>query len=315
MNTQRHPSLARIVRTTIVVLLLIVLTETAVYIYPPLVMPLLYAVGRSPMCSPADAFRGGLTRIESEKERIKIKGLSRLVLEDPEGYQLWQTPRGECWVPKGSEGVLPVLLGQQAAGIYAHPLLSVGPGDIVLDCGAHIGLFSREAMKRGASLVVAVEPSPKNLECLRRNLKEEIGAGHVVVYPGGVWDTSGHQTLFSYDANTAADGLVIKTDQVSGTYEVPVMSIDDLAKRLDLPRIDFIKMDIKGSTGKALRGAKESLSKWRPRLAVSTEEEPDDPKEVTALISGLGLGYRTYCGTCILRAGFNVVPVVLFFSP
>jgi hypothetical protein len=37
-------------------------------------------------------------------------------------------------------------------------------------------------------LVVAIEPSPANLECLRRNMSREIASGRVIVYPKGVWD-------------------------------------------------------------------------------------------------------------------------------
>jgi FkbM family methyltransferase len=46
----------------------------------------------------------------------------------------------------------------------------VRAGDVVLDCGAGIGLFARQALKRGARTVIAIEPVPENLECLRRNL-------------------------------------------------------------------------------------------------------------------------------------------------
>jgi hypothetical protein len=55
-------------------------------------------------------------------------------------------------------------------------------------CGAHIGVYIREALSLGAKLVVAVEPALENLECLRRNFATEIAAGRVIVYPKGVWD-------------------------------------------------------------------------------------------------------------------------------
>ena len=64
----------------------------------------------------------------------------------------------------------------------------VKSGDIVLDCGANVGVYTRVALDRGARTVVAIEPAPENIESLRRNFKEEIAAGRVIVYPKGVWD-------------------------------------------------------------------------------------------------------------------------------
>ena len=61
----------------------------------------------------------------------------------------------------------------------------VRPGDVVLDCGANIGVFVRESLDAGAKTVVAIEPAPENIECLRRNFKDEIAAGRVIVYPEG----------------------------------------------------------------------------------------------------------------------------------
>jgi FkbM family methyltransferase len=72
-----------------------------------------------------------------------------------------------------------------------NPSEGVRPGDIVIDCGAHVGVFTHTALARGASQVVAVEPEPSNLECLRRNFATEIATGRVIVVGVGVWDSPG----------------------------------------------------------------------------------------------------------------------------
>ena len=56
----------------------------------------------------------------------------------------------------------------------------------MLDCGANVGVFAASALARGAAKVIAIEPSPQNLEALKTNLKEQIGAGPAVVCPKGV---------------------------------------------------------------------------------------------------------------------------------
>jgi FkbM family methyltransferase len=47
--------------------------------------------------------------------------------------------------------------------------LPIPSGSTVLDLGAHIGTFTRDALRRGATCVVACEPEPTNFELLRRN--------------------------------------------------------------------------------------------------------------------------------------------------
>ena len=76
-------------------------------------------------------------------------------------------------------------LAEQKRNIYGT---GIRRGDIVLDAGANVGVFTRKALWAGASKVIAIEPAPENLECLRRNFAAEIADGRVVVYPKGVWD-------------------------------------------------------------------------------------------------------------------------------
>ena len=62
----------------------------------------------------------------------------------------------------------------------------VSAGDTVIDCGAHIGAFTRYALNNGAHRVVAIEPNPVNIACLRRkrNFANEIENGSVTVVGG-----------------------------------------------------------------------------------------------------------------------------------
>jgi hypothetical protein len=75
-----------------------------------------------------------------------------------------------------------------------------------------------EALKHGASKVVAIEPAPINVECLRRNFAAEIAAGRVIVAPVGVWDKDDELPLYEFDNNSAADSFIIKgkTGRVAG---------------------------------------------------------------------------------------------------
>jgi len=99
-----------------------------------------------------------------------------------------ETPQGRWWIPAGDGLALAVELAEQSQDVYENGERAVHPGDIVLDCGGNVGVFTRVSLRRGASRVVAIEPGPWAVECLRRNFAEEVRDGRVMIYPKGVWD-------------------------------------------------------------------------------------------------------------------------------
>ncbi len=185
-------------------------------------------------------------------------------------------------------------------------------GDVVLDCGAHIGVFTHFALQRGASLVVAVEPEPTNAECLRRNFGPELVAKRVVLVEKGVWDYTGRLTLHESTLNSGSNTFI--GEEGGRTMEVPVMTIDRLVEELHLPRVDYIKMDIEGSEREALKGARGTLGRYRPRLMLDAYHQPEDPVVLPAIIREAHSGYRETCGPCDLNE-IRLIPHAIFFHP
>src|SRR5947207_3379710 len=54
-------------------------------------------------------------------------------------------------------------------GEYDRFGIAVEPGDIVVDCGANIGLFSQYAVSKGAAKVYSFEADANIFECLKVN--------------------------------------------------------------------------------------------------------------------------------------------------
>ena len=90
------------------------------------------------------------------------------------GLELWQTALGQLWIPKPGYYVIKHLEWEETVEkVYDHPLVHVRSDDVVIDCGAHIGGFTRVALQAGARLVVAIEPEEANLRAFRRNLESD----------------------------------------------------------------------------------------------------------------------------------------------
>lgn len=227
------------------------------------------------------------------------------------GFDQLSTPAGQFWVPAGEESAIAEELVEQQENEYGDSVRGVHPGDVVLDCGASVGTFTRQALRRGASHVVAIEPAPWSLECLRRNLSEEIGQGRVVVYPKGVWDRDDQLDLTVGSESSSSAGTLVLGHGTRLTATVPLTTIDHLVAELGLPRVDFIKMDIEGAEPNALRGASDTVARFHPRLAISLEHRATDPETIPALTRRLWPDYRAECGPCSIAAG-HLQPTMMF---
>lgn len=159
------------------------------------------------------------------------------------------------------------------ADAYERPLVALirrtaKPDWIALDIGANVGAVSL-ALARfigPAGHVHAFEPGPPNVQRLRANLGlNPTLASRVTVHAAGVGDVPGE---LHWQEETGNPGNAMLG--TSGTHRVPVVTIDDFVRQQNLPRIDFIKVDVEGMELNVFRGALQSLRRFRPVLYFET---------------------------------------------
>jgi FkbM family methyltransferase len=269
---------------------------------------------QSPYCSKWKGLVDVRVQLGRDNAAHRIETTMRKVGDDTNhSLSQWESPDGRFWVPAGPPAVLAYLLAQQQSDIYGDEKAGVHSGDVVIDCGAHVGVFVRKALSRGARVVVAVEPAPQAAECLRRNFSNEIKSGTVIMCEKAIWDKPDMTLKFYLNGNEdAADSLIWQNKQAAA-IEVKTTTIDAIATEYHLNRIDFIKADIKGAAASMLHGSTNTLARNHPRMAISTEEGHDHPAEVAALVTRISNSYRTVCGPCITVSG-NIFTDVLFFQ-
>jgi FkbM family methyltransferase len=269
------------------------------------------ATGRN-YCPVDSVWESSAKRDARDQLRAKLERTARVVNQDGQFVQ-WDVAGERYWMPAGSR-MLPGMLADQKSGFYESAGHGVRAGDVVLDCGANVGLDTLAALARGASLVVAIEPALDNVECLRRNLAAEIGAGRVVVYPKGVWDKDDVLPLNVQPSNTASYSVALRYPGASTGPRVELTTIDELVRELQLERVDYIKMDIEGAERAALGGGAQTIRRFHPRLTVSLEHHYDDPEAIPEIVRSLWSGYRPAPGLCIEQnAGLR--PAILTFYP
>ncbi len=307
----RHASL-RAVKKWFVMPVLLAAAAAGAWQYLPLRYFLIATFRDNRGCPPRQAWR--ITQHKRELMRMKDEILSRtrLLQKEYEGLELYETPYGRFWDAPGSHYTLPFNLAEQAVHLYGSGAHFVQKGDTVLDCGANVGVFTRFALNAGASRVVAIEPAPDNLECLRRNFAPEIAAGRVVLVPKGVWNRPDVLELKIEDGNEAAATFVMNLSKVSRTVRVPLVTIDSLVAELGLERIDFIKMDIEGAEVRALQCARQTLARHHPRLSIAVYHDWEHPVEVPKTAREAWSGYQVECGPCDAPERRLVRPEVLY---
>jgi FkbM family methyltransferase len=277
---------------------------------PVLKLCALTLTGKS-YCNLQQTIAGVRYIVRRSKAREDLAQRSRVVEHAPDGLRLWETPRGRFWTPARSEGYIPLQLAEEANNLYGTGEWSVHAGDIVLDCGANLGIFTHTALASGAALVVAIEPAPDNVESLRRTYAKEIAQGRVIVYAKGVWNKD--DVLVLHDGGSSLDDSVVFGSKGKRPgVEVPLTTIDKLVAELNLARVDFIKMDIEGAERQAMDGARRTITNWHPRLAIATEHLPDDPERIPELVRRLWSGYRMQCGPCYQMQG-RIAPDVQYY--
>ena len=98
-----------------------------------------------------------------------------------------------------------------------------------------------------------------------------------------------------------------------GGVKVPLATIDKIVSELSLQRVDFIKMDIEGAEAHALQGARDTLNRFRPRLAIALEHRRTDPDDLPLLVRSNWPFYEVGLSNCAIKGGAkHIQPNVMY---
>jgi FkbM family methyltransferase len=139
----------------------------------------------------------------------------------------------------------------------------VKKGSVVIDVGACTGEYIDQALKRGAAMVKAFDPSPRCYEYL---IKKYYKNRRVKIYPFGLSASFDH---FRFFVNETIGQDSYKHATVSHK------SILSFVGRLDCvtrSRVDFIKIDAEGLDYRVLLGAEDLIEKFRPAILCEYSE-------------------------------------------
>jgi len=136
----------------------------------------------------------------------------------------------------------------------------LGPGMTVIDIGANIGYYTAIAAQAvgPAGRVIAFEPDPENFAYLEKTVVLN-KLTNVTCYQVAIADSVGAGHLFLSPENNKGDQRIYASPEKRESIGIQLTTLDAFIQGHDVPRVDFIKMDIQGAEGLALAGMKKTI--------------------------------------------------------
>jgi FkbM family methyltransferase len=169
-------------------------------------------------------------------------------------------------------------------------------GDVVLDVGGCWGdtaLYFADLVGP-AGRVYTFEFDPQNLEILHTNLalNPEL-AGRIEVREKALWDVSGETLAFELGGRTTT----LFPAGREATFTAQTVTLDEFVEGDGPDRVDFVKMDVEGAEGRVLAGARTTLERDAPAVALAAYHRDDDLVQLPAAIGAAGRDYRCFVRT------------------
>lgn len=175
-------------------------------------------------------------------------------------------------------------LGEIVYSNAAHYLIDgfiPDAGAVVIDAGVFDGGTAKIFAQMGYN-VCGFEPSRQNFEVARKVAAEN----NFVVENVGLGAYK-HETTFTQDERPGAS----KVDP-HGTEIVKITTLDAYVREKNLPRVDFIKLDVEGAELDVLRGAVTTIARFKPILALSAYHKFDDFWTLTNFVKSIRHDYE-----------------------
>ncbi len=144
--------------------------------------------------------------------------------------------------------------------VYSFGEVKIHEGDVVFDVGANVGVFSLYASLIKGTRVYSFEPHPSNFKALLNNINQnKIKNIECLNSALGV----DNQDRILIEGNIAGGHKLSYTNEpinTKGTLKVKADTLTSMTEKLNIDKIDFVKLDCEGAEGEIIKSlGKEGL--------------------------------------------------------
>jgi FkbM family methyltransferase len=159
-----------------------------------------------------------------------------------------------------------------------------------IDAGVYDGISTKTIIKELTNIknVYGFEPLKNNFDYSQ--LIDLSKLDNFKIYTEGLWHKSEILNFSICEAGSAV------TENKSSEFQIKTICIDEFAERNNIPKVDFIKMDIENAELNALKGGIKTILKDRPQLAISIYHSLEQFIEIPLFLKQNLHNYSYYLG-------------------
>lgn len=150
-------------------------------------------------------------------------------------------------------------------------------GDTFIDIGANQGEYALWAARKigNEGLLVAYEPSEEIFDQLEENIKlNQTSTPTVRLRKIGLSDKPGFLKLYTKKGKNEGVNTVFPTkDHDLEIGKIELTTLDMEVEKLKIQQISLIKIDVEGAELNVLKGSKNTLSNYKPKLLVEINRQ------------------------------------------
>jgi len=221
------------------------------------------------------ALRNGLSKVEFVRAVLASAEFKQTMdaVEDMSGYRdvdLIIPVRGQqLRVPASDISLVPHLLKQRCWEPHLTWYLTreLRPSHVFIDVGANVGYFTVICAPL-VSRVIAFEPVASTYHYCRMNIALN-GLSNVDLRQQALWREETTMRI-RVDSSSVMTASLVTNGGDATSESISAVPLDALvaSRRLELPRLDMLKMDAEGAELSALIGMRDTLTRCRPRIVM-----------------------------------------------
>lgn len=165
-------------------------------------------------------------------------------------------------------------------------------GNVILDVGANIGVTAirMSAAVGSGGKIYAFEPDPANFSRCAHHVTTN-SMTNIEIFQLGLGEISGELVLGFGKPDHCGTKRIVPSG--SNGQRIHVTTIDEFVSEKAISRLDLIKIDVEGFEYSVLRGASDTLSKYRPTLFLELDDsllgdQGASPAQLLSLLDDLG---------------------------
>ncbi len=156
----------------------------------------------------------------------------------------------------------------EATNIKKTMAMTQGANMVALDCGGHIGVWSKKLSKL-FNQVHSFEPVPRHIECFEHNLRDINNVKLHKTALGDYFGTGQPMKICLYNGGRSSMEKMRLNRKITSRERmiaVDITTLDSFYEKKEFTRVDFIKIDVEGFELTLLKGAKKILTECNPTI-------------------------------------------------